>query len=459
VATNFPTSLDALTNPTSGSALNSPSHADQHADANDAIEALQAKVGVDGSAVTTSLDYKVTNGIHSSLNVDSGTLVVDATNNRVGVNTASPGTALDVIGTTTVRVAATQDGVALAGRAGGTSSYEVTLQPTTLSADRTLTLPNVSGTAITTGNLTDITSTGTLSSLAVTGDLTIDTNTLRVDSSNNRVGVNVTSPAVPLDVVGRVEVRAAATQDGVALAGRAGGTSSYEATLTPTTLTADRTLTLPDVSGTAITTGNLTDITATGTVTSGTWSGSFGSVSGANLTTLNASNLSSGTVASARVSGSYTSISRVGTLDCASNAYINDTSGVFGMANTGATGTGNAAHWLLIFGAYFLYRNTSTRDDKENFQPLGDVITPSMVDQINVELWNRKTAPGLPEIGPMAEDMDAISPFLSTRGIDADADGNIIPTPPTGINQNGWLSLLTIALQDCRQRIVELENR
>jgi microcystin-dependent protein len=59
VATNFPTSLDTLTNPTSGSALNSPDHAGQHADANDAIEALEAKVGVNGSAVTTSLDYKV----------------------------------------------------------------------------------------------------------------------------------------------------------------------------------------------------------------------------------------------------------------------------------------------------------------------------------------------------------------------------------------------------------------
>jgi hypothetical protein len=59
VATNFPTSLDSLTNPSSGDSLSSPSHSGQHADANDAIEALQAKVGVNGSAVTTSLDYKV----------------------------------------------------------------------------------------------------------------------------------------------------------------------------------------------------------------------------------------------------------------------------------------------------------------------------------------------------------------------------------------------------------------
>lgn len=59
MATNFPTTLDALTNPSSGDALNSPSHSAQHANANDAIEALQAKVGVDSSAVTTSLDYKI----------------------------------------------------------------------------------------------------------------------------------------------------------------------------------------------------------------------------------------------------------------------------------------------------------------------------------------------------------------------------------------------------------------
>ena len=59
MATNFPASLDALTNPTSSDSLSSPSHASQHANVNDAVEALQAKVGADSSAVTTSLDYKV----------------------------------------------------------------------------------------------------------------------------------------------------------------------------------------------------------------------------------------------------------------------------------------------------------------------------------------------------------------------------------------------------------------
>jgi hypothetical protein len=61
MAINYPTSLDTFTNPTATDPMNSGTvpHATQHADINDAVEALEAKVGVDGSAVTTSLDYKV----------------------------------------------------------------------------------------------------------------------------------------------------------------------------------------------------------------------------------------------------------------------------------------------------------------------------------------------------------------------------------------------------------------
>ena len=63
MTTNFPSGLDSFTNPTATDAMDSATvpHADQHADVNDAVEALQAKVGVDGSAVTSSLDYKVAN--------------------------------------------------------------------------------------------------------------------------------------------------------------------------------------------------------------------------------------------------------------------------------------------------------------------------------------------------------------------------------------------------------------
>lgn len=58
-ATSFPTSLDTLVNPTATDRTSVVSHSSQHTNANDAIEALQAKVGADGSAVTTSFDYKL----------------------------------------------------------------------------------------------------------------------------------------------------------------------------------------------------------------------------------------------------------------------------------------------------------------------------------------------------------------------------------------------------------------
>jgi len=49
-------------------------------------------------------------------------------------------------------------------------AFETTLGVIDPTVDRTINLPNVSGTVITSGNLTDITSVGTLSSLAVTGN-------------------------------------------------------------------------------------------------------------------------------------------------------------------------------------------------------------------------------------------------------------------------------------------------
>ena len=73
MATNFPTSLDSLTNPTATDTLDSPPHDTQHADANDAIEALQAKVGVDGSAVTTSHEYRINSIEELNTNAQVGT--------------------------------------------------------------------------------------------------------------------------------------------------------------------------------------------------------------------------------------------------------------------------------------------------------------------------------------------------------------------------------------------------
>lgn len=59
--TNFPVSLDQFNNPTSSTKTNAPGfdHAEQHTNANDAIEALQSKIGIDQSLDEESIDFKI----------------------------------------------------------------------------------------------------------------------------------------------------------------------------------------------------------------------------------------------------------------------------------------------------------------------------------------------------------------------------------------------------------------
>lgn len=126
------------------------------------------------------------------------------------------------------------------------------------------------------------------------------------------VGIG-TTPSYKLDVFGSGSFRPASTQDGLIVSGRAGGTSSYSVTITPTTLNANRTLTVPDITGTIITSGD------TGTVTNTMLSGSIApgkvSLNSANIIVGNGSNVG----AAVSLSGDAT-ISNTGTLTIASSA-------------------------------------------------------------------------------------------------------------------------------------------
>ena len=106
--------------------------------------------------------------------------------------------------------ATTNDGIILQGRAGGSSSYRVTFATATLSANRTLTFPDATDTAAVLGTAQTFTA------------------------------------AQTFRAANAIRSEAASTQDAVVIAGRAGGTSSYAVTLTPATLSASRTLTLPE---------------------------------------------------------------------------------------------------------------------------------------------------------------------------------------------------------------------
>ena len=164
--------------------------------------------GFTRAALTAGSGVTITNGSGSitiSATGSGGDAVLANNNAFTGANTFYNSTG-QTIGTGT----STQDGLILAGRAGGTLSYRITLQPATLSSSTTLTLPNVTDTVATIGTAQTFTA------------------------------------AQTFRAANAIRSEAASTQDAVVIAGRAGGTGGFAATITPTTLSANRTVTLPD---------------------------------------------------------------------------------------------------------------------------------------------------------------------------------------------------------------------
>jgi hypothetical protein len=80
--------------------------------------------------------------------------------------------------------------------------------------------------------------------IALTSDITGGT----LAGSFTTLAASGTATLAAVNATGNITSIAAATQDAIRLAGRAGGTSGYILTLSPTTLTASRTATFPDAS-------------------------------------------------------------------------------------------------------------------------------------------------------------------------------------------------------------------
>ena len=82
-------------------------------------------------------------------------------------------------------------------------SYETTLQVTDPTADRTITLPNVTGTVITTGNLSDITDIGVFTSTIVMEGSTADAHELTLSAGDPTADRTLTLPDATDTLVGR----------------------------------------------------------------------------------------------------------------------------------------------------------------------------------------------------------------------------------------------------------------
>lgn len=156
--------------------------------------------------------------------------------------------------------------IKLQGNASGTGT--TTFQTANTSSNTTFTLPGTDGTN---GQVLTTDGSGALTFTTVSGGGGTTTNALTMNSggsgdasgttfngsaartiSYNTIGAaatgaaNTFTAAQTFRAASAIRSEAASTQDAVVIAGRAGGTSSYAVTLTPTTLTASRTATFPD---------------------------------------------------------------------------------------------------------------------------------------------------------------------------------------------------------------------
>jgi len=170
-----------INNSAPGVALRVTGDADISATAN--IQGNANVGGIFGVVGNTTLNGALQT-IAGNVNIDAGTLFVDATNNRVGINNTAPGVALRVTGAADISLAANIQGNA---NVGGTLGV--------------VGAATITGTSTLTGN---VTMSGALQTIS--GNVNIDTGTLFVDGTNNRVGVNNTTPGVALEVTGAANV-------------------------------------------------------------------------------------------------------------------------------------------------------------------------------------------------------------------------------------------------------------
>tara|TARA_R100001463_G_scaffold22783_1_gene54729 strand:- start:3510 stop:4859 length:1350 start_codon:yes stop_codon:yes gene_type:complete len=150
------------------------------------------------------------------------------------------------------------------------------------------------------------------------------------------------------------------------------------------------------------------------------------------------------------------------------NTYLNyqDTNKAFGFHNEGTASLGiwktlgisisnitggSTGTDLIITGDGFVQKDTSSIRYKNVADVnMADHLTASMVDSLEPKMFSFKADPNnLPIIGLIAEEVDAVSPFLAIHNSDGTVEGT---------SKNTLITLLIIALKDARTRIAALEG-
>ena len=163
------------------------------------IVTADGSVGIGLASPSKKLHVSGDAQITGDFTVGTSTLFFDVSEDSLGIGTTTPAAKLHVTGSTSgelVRLTQTGAGAAL-------------LVEDATNPDSTPFIIDASGN-VGIGTLTPSTKVDISGSTAISGDLTVDTTTLKVDSTNNRVGIGTASPATALDVSGRVTASSAA---------------------------------------------------------------------------------------------------------------------------------------------------------------------------------------------------------------------------------------------------------
>ena len=165
--------------------------------------ATAINVGASGGTVTVAGD----------LAVNGGDITTTSATGNVFETTA-----------TTVTLGRSVPTVCIADNVTAAQTIDIGTGATVAGSTKTINIgTNGAATSTTNVNIGGSLGSGTVS---IARDLAVDTNVLKVDATNNRVGINVTSPTQALDVVGNLLVSGTANINGAALTAMASATTS-----------------------------------------------------------------------------------------------------------------------------------------------------------------------------------------------------------------------------------------